>query len=137
MPTTDPWIRKLIDLRYRYGAAAGDYFEANPVCEVAECAEDRIAVLNVHHKHGKAVDEFQTLCFNCHMLEHAATPEFTARHRQAIVAQQAADRAVMDSRAAVARELKSTGLSLREIGRRIGVSHITVRNYLNSGVAAS
>lgn len=63
-----PLKRKLKDLKYKYGELAVEYFLSKPVCEV--CGEERLVVLNIHHVHGKKVNEFKTLCFNCHMIEH-------------------------------------------------------------------
>lgn len=60
--------RKIKDIRFHYGQAAVEYFEKNCSCE--HCGEERLIVLNVHHTHGRKVESFKILCFNCHMLEH-------------------------------------------------------------------
>jgi len=59
---------KLAGLKYNYGPKACKYFIDNHACE--NCLENRLVLLNIHHTHGKSEDNFMTLCFNCHMLEH-------------------------------------------------------------------
>lgn len=60
--------RKLKDIRFKYGVNAYVYFIKYHVCQ--NCSEARLVVLNIHHISGRKVDEFKTLCFNCHMFEH-------------------------------------------------------------------
>jgi hypothetical protein len=60
--------RKVKDIRYNYGESAVQHFIANPICE--HCGEERMVVLNIHHTAGKLVEDYKTLCHNCHMLEH-------------------------------------------------------------------
>jgi hypothetical protein len=69
MATKNPFRIKINSIKYHYGQRAADHFEANPFC--LTCREKRIACLSVHHVHGKAVDVFETLCANCHLLHHA------------------------------------------------------------------
>lgn len=66
--------RKIKDIRYKYGTMAVEYFLLNNVCEL--CSENRLVVLNIHHVYGKNFENFKTLCFNCHMLEHNKEREF-------------------------------------------------------------
>lgn len=69
------FLKKCSDITYKYGKKARDYFELNSKCE--RCSEDRIVLLAIHHTHGKQVDKFETLCHNCHMLEHSNNKEYT------------------------------------------------------------
>ncbi len=75
------------------------------------------------------------------MLEHAQNPNYTAKDYLAHVSRRESSREleaeVRAERTARAVELDSEGLSLREIGRRIGVSHISVRNYLKAAESAT
>lgn len=68
MTTNNPAKRKIKDIKHNYGTNAVAYFKKFPFCE--RCKENRIVLLQVHHKHGKKVELFEILCSNCHALEH-------------------------------------------------------------------
>ena len=63
--------RKLQEIKYNYGVKASEYLKRNTKCE--DCGEPRMLVLNIHHTQGKKIEEFKTLCHNCHMIEHSTT----------------------------------------------------------------
>lgn len=59
---------KLAWLKINYGEAARLYFVEHSRCE--RCPEDRLSALSVHHRQGKHVEDFETLCHNCHAIHH-------------------------------------------------------------------
>jgi len=120
---------KLIGLRFNYGQAAHDHFAEFPSCQ--DCGEKRIAVLTVHHIHGRKVDIFRTLCFNCHMLEHSSTPDFTYADHQKHLRKKELARQALEARTDEMVKLKKKGLSLRAIGRELKVCHVSVKIYLD------
>lgn len=61
-------VNKLAWIKRQFGQPAKDYFIAHPVCE--RCGEKRLGCLHIHHVNGKAHDDFETLCANCHAVEH-------------------------------------------------------------------
>ena len=74
MVTLNLLKRKMKDIRYNYGNAAAEHFWENPRCQ--DCGDKRLVVLTLHHTHGRKIDKFQTLCFNCHMVVHNKKNEF-------------------------------------------------------------
>src|SRR5208282_1937909 len=69
MPYRSFFLRKIADLRSRYGDEEAEYFTEHYKCEI--CPEQRLAALTIHHTDGHKVKAFQTLCFNCHMVLHS------------------------------------------------------------------
>lgn len=123
----DFFKRKLSDLRHVYGHAEAKHFAENPFCE--NCDEKRIAVLTVHHTHGRKRSDVQTLCFNCHMIVHSPkSGAFTYADHLEFEKQKSAKKNLARLRDKIwIKELRS-GKSQREVGRLYGVSHNTIRN---------
>jgi hypothetical protein len=120
----NPFLRKLHDLKYAYGSEASDYFKNNPRCQ--RCPEERIAALTVHHTKGKNVNEFETLCFNCHMIHHSRHKNFTHEDHLKFIENKAKKPLVRKERyekiTARWKELKSARLT----GEEFGISHTAV-----------
>lgn len=121
--------RKLTGLRHNYGNAAADYFLVNPRCE--DCGEDRIVVLTIHHLHGKKVDEFRTLCFNCHMLTHSKHKNYTYDDHVKHLEQKEAKKRIATGRQMRMVKMRDEGMSLRDIAKQMHISHIAVKNTLD------
>lgn len=122
MPVRNYIKRKCNYLTNRYGKNAAEYFLNFPKCE--KCGEERLACLAVHHKHGKKVDEFQTLCFNCHMVVHAKkSGNLTFKD-----VQQKEDhkKKLKNLRNKQIVDLALLGKTTREIGKAVGVSNAWV-----------
>lgn len=124
---TSPFGRKSADIKYKYGALAQEYFTDHPYCE--KCKEEKLACLNIHHPRGKKVDEFITLCANCHMVEHA-TNIGSGTYRDEIewiqsVKKRKEDRCKRDKKIV---EMTISGMSLREIARVFNTSRVTILN---------
>ena len=118
--------KKRSDIRFKYGEKAAKHFEKNYYCEI--CHENRFACLTIHHTEGKKVDKFQTLCFNCHMITHAPkSGEMTMAHEHSLEAEKVKKKATMLIRDNKIFQFFGRGLSLREIGKQVGVGHNTVR----------
>ena len=118
----DPFVRKWHDLKYLYGIEAADYFKAHPACQ--HCPEKRIATLTVHHTKGRQINEFETLCFNCHMIHHAKHKTFTYEDHLKFVDKKQ-DRLnetqeMYDKMAKRYSELKSLRLTAKEFGVSTG-----------------
>jgi hypothetical protein len=126
----NPFRRKVADMRHRYGAAAADYFIVHPECE--RCHEPRISTLTLHHKQGKKVEEFEVLCFNCHMLEHSNSPDYTYDDHLRWEEQKSQKSVVRKERNDKILELNRSGLSLRQIAKQADISHIMVRSIITS-----
>ena len=120
----DPFLRKWHDLKYLYGPEAAEYFKCNPRCQ--NCPERRIAALTVHHTKGKAFNEFETLCFNCHMIHHAKNKTFTYEDHLKFVQSKVDKPKIYQERyekiTARWKELKSARLT----GEEFGISHTAV-----------
>lgn len=67
-------LQKLWFIEKHYGAAARAHFVEHPECD--RCPEQRLSCLAVHHREGKLVEEFETLCHNCHAVHHGSSLTF-------------------------------------------------------------
>lgn len=124
--TKNPFVKKTTSIRYKYGQKAAEYFEAHPKCE--KCTEVRICTLNIHHRHGKSVEEFETLCFNCHMAYHANDGDFSyGDHLNRKETEKKAADTMLQRDLEIIKTWKETN-SLRQAGRKLGISYNTVRN---------
>jgi|DEB0MinimDraft_6_1074348.scaffolds.fasta_scaffold79845_3 transposase-like protein len=119
-----PLKLKLKDLRYKYGESAKEYFREHYKCE--SCGEDRLAVLTLHHTKGKKVEEYQTLCFNCHMLIHSKTPEHTAEMSIRKDTKRTLKSEAIRVRNIKIKQMVDDGISYRKIGEVFGISHTMV-----------
>ena len=114
------------DIRYLYGKPAADYFSMNTCCK--KCYEDRLVLLCIHHTKGKDVDvdvdEFETLCHNCHMLEHnAKNGEETYDNYVKIVEKRKQDGIEKDS---LILKMMNEGVSIRNIIKEAHTSKVSV-----------
>ena len=128
----DPFLRKISDLRCRYGDTEANHFLKNPHCFHGK--EKRMAALTVHHVDGvKNSDVVITLCFNCHMVVHAPlTGGFT--YADHLLRVQNANK-IKSNRKKFHRSLFKAWQkcnNTRQVGREFGVSHVTVRNVIKS-----
>lgn len=126
----DPFLRKIQELRCRYGDREAEHFKTHPYCENKKCGEKRIAALTVHHVHGvKNSDEVRTLCFNCHMIHHAPVAgNFTYEdHLVRVKDRQGFLESRKEFHLKLVKAWEECG-NLRKVGRDFGISHNAVRN---------
>lgn len=126
MATRSVFKRKLQMLRHNYGISAVAYFKEHYTCEI--CGEKRLATLNVHHRHGKTKEDYQTLCFNCHMVIHYGA--VTYEDELLLENEKNKSRLEIGERNRLIRKMNKEGRSLRQIGKIVGLSHISVRRAL-------
>jgi len=124
--TKDAFMRKIVDLRHKYGHEEAEYFKNHPSCET--CPENRLAALTIHHVEGRSKKIFQTLCFNCHMIVHSLYPEYTYQNYLDFLDDKNAIRSDRLKRDRLIVESFRKGKSLRQIGRDFDLSHNTVRD---------
>lgn len=125
--TKDYFLKKIQDLRCRYGDKEAEYFSKNPRCE--SCTEERLAALTIHHVHGKKSSEVQVLCFNCHMVFHSKA-KWT--HQDHLLYKNKKEQKKKNKHERNLKMIKAyqEKKSLRKVGEMFGVSYVTVRNVL-------
>ena len=116
-------ISKLRDIKHRYGIKAAEHFQAFPIC--SRCQEERLAALNVHHTRGKEHEEFETLCFNCHMIEHHGSATYKSETILETLRAEVRRKKTL-SRNTYIQELRREGKSTRQIAKLVKVSNATV-----------
>lgn len=132
MATKDPLKRKLHDIKHKYGQGAVLYFIKNPTCE--RCLEARLVTLSIHHVKGKSIDEFETLCFNCHMLLHSTrSGEATFK---SCMSKEEGRREVrkekLKAKTELAISLIAEGEPLRSIRQKVGGTYLFVKRIAES-----
>jgi hypothetical protein len=125
MSYTSIFKRKKSYIKSRYGIEASVYFSSHPHCE--RCPEDRFACLTLHHTKGKKIKEFEVLCFNCHMLEHARNSGESTFRQELVFQEEREDKTakIKLRNEKIINRLRE-GKSLRIIGREYGVSSTAI-----------
>ena len=126
MVTSNLLKRKMKDIKYNYGEAAAEHFWKHPHCE--DCGDKRLVVLTLHHTHGRKVDKFQTLCFNCHMVVHNKKNEYqTFEICKSIIDERETNREEKNQRIL---DCLNKGMTIRSIIRKENSSMDRVRSIL-------
>lgn len=122
--------RKLADIKHRYGNEAVKHFVSFPYCE--NCGEKRIVCLAIHHIKGKKINEFQTLCLNCHIFVHSPKcKNFTYENEVKLEKQKEQKKLYISIRnSKIISMTKKEHKSTRQIAKEIGLSHVTVWNII-------
>ena len=125
MAIRNPFLYKIAYIKNNYGQAAYDYFVSHTACE--SCGEERLACLTIHHLYGKNIEKFKTLCANCHAVVHATRlKSMTHKDHLKIVEIKQEEKHRRDERNQKIIKMIDKGLSLREVAKKTGVSHVTV-----------
>ncbi len=119
----NPFTRKLVYIRFNYGAKAADYFHSHFTCEVKGCTEDRIACLTVHHVAGKSKNVFKTLCLNHHAILHAhKCGWYTGADYVQFISSRLKEKTYRELRNNHIKEAVAAGLTHKEAGKLYGLS---------------
>lgn len=126
MVSLNPLMRKMKDIRYNYGALAAEHFWRYPYCE--DCGDKRLVILTLHHTHGKKVNKFETLCFNCHMIVHNKKNE-NATYENCLIIQEKREEERKEKNQRILQSLNK-GMTIRSIIRKEHSSMDRVRKVL-------